>query len=309
MTERSRTREAPATAARQLHEHVRLRARRFRVHATFAGRRPAGPIIAVLGGFLAGVAFVALLALIMGRLDSRVRRPDDIEVVGVPVVDIDSAGRPRLGAAAALRAGAGRHGHPPGRDRGHAADPPRGLERPGAGAGPHVRRRGHRHDPGQRRPARAHGARPRRACPACSTAAATPPLVELDENLSWLPEGTSDALARDAVLGAAGRAHRPRPARRQAGVVVIDAPAVLEDSETLPLIACSDIVLLTVRPGAPRWNPLGSAVVADPARRQAAAAHLLRPRAGQAARCRRRASCKPEPAERVHQVIEVPAGS
>ena len=47
-------------------------------------------ILAVLGGFLAGVAFFALVALIMGRLDSRVRRPEDIEVVGVPVVDIDS---------------------------------------------------------------------------------------------------------------------------------------------------------------------------------------------------------------------------
>jgi hypothetical protein len=47
-------------------------------------------ILAVVGGFLAGVAFFALVALIMGRLDSRVRRPEDIEVVGVPVVDIHS---------------------------------------------------------------------------------------------------------------------------------------------------------------------------------------------------------------------------
>jgi hypothetical protein len=47
-------------------------------------------ILAVLGGFLAGVAFFALVALIMSRLDNRVRRPEDIEVVGVPVVDIHS---------------------------------------------------------------------------------------------------------------------------------------------------------------------------------------------------------------------------
>ena len=85
------------------------------------------------------------------------------------------------------------------------------------------------------------------------------PLIALEENLMWLPEGTSNALPE--TLFSAPRVERiVRDLRDVAGVVVIDTPAVLEDSETLPLIACSDIVLLTVRPGATRWNPLGSAV-------------------------------------------------
>jgi hypothetical protein len=75
----------------------------------------------------------------------------------------------------------------------------------------------------------------------------------------WLPEGTSNALPE--TLFSVPRVERiVRDMRDVAGVVVIDTPAVLEGFEPLPLIACSDIVLLTVRPGSTRWNPLGSAV-------------------------------------------------
>ena len=87
--------------------------------------------------------------------------------------------------------------------------------------------------------------------------ASSTPLIELEENLMWLPEGTSNALPE--TLFSAPRVERiVHDLRDVAAVVVIDAPAVLEDSETLPLIACSDIVLLTVRPvraAGVRWAP------------------------------------------------------
>ena len=126
-------------------------------------------ILAVVGGFLAGVAFFALVALIMGRLDNRVRRPEDIEVVGVPVVDIhsqvDQASVQLLRSELEL-SGMGTRLIGDRRDPRHAR---RGRERPGAGAGAHVCRRGHLHDPGQRRPARRARCASRRACPPCST--------------------------------------------------------------------------------------------------------------------------------------------
>ena len=40
------------------------------------------------------------------------------------------------------------------------------------------------------------------------------PLIGLEENLMWLPEGTSNAPPETTVLGPASRAHRPRPPRR-----------------------------------------------------------------------------------------------
>ena len=80
---------------------------------------------------------------------------------------------------------------------------------------------------------------------------ATPmPLTGLEDLMRL--RGLQQRSAGDAVLGARVE-HIVRDLRHVAGVVVIDTPAVLERSETLPLIACSDIVLLTVRPSATRW--------------------------------------------------------
>src|SRR6478609_1273457 len=203
-------------------------------------------ILAVLGGFLAGVAFFALVALIMGRLDNRVSRPEDIEVVGVPVVDIHS--QVDQASVQLLRSE---------------------LELSGMGTSLAV--------------------------------------IALEENLMWLPEGTSNALPE--TLFSAPRVERiVRDLRDVAGVVVIDTPAVLEDSETLPLIACSDIVLLTVRPGATGWKPLGSAIslIQRVAKRPL---HICYDRAPTSSSVPAAGELKPEPAERVHQVIEVPASS
>ena len=103
------------------------------------------------------------------------------------------------------------------------------------------------------------------------------PLIALEENLMWLPEGTSNAPPE--TMFSAPRVERiVRDLRDVASVVVIDTPAVLEDSETLPLIACSDIVLLTVRPGAYALEPLAAAAVLIERRvAKRPVAHLLRP--------------------------------
>lgn len=262
-------------------------------------------ILAVVGGFLAGVAFFALVALIMGRLDNRVRRPEDIEVVGVPVVDIHSgvdqasvqllrselelAGMgTRLAVIAVTRAT---------RSEG-ASGLALALARTFAGVGTatilvsaDLRGRAMREQEG--------------LSALLDGTATSMPLIGLEENLMWLPEGTSNALPE--TLFSAPRVERiVRDLRDVAGVVVIDTPAVLEDSETLPLIACSDIVLLTVRPGATSWNPLGSAVslIQRVAKRPL---HICYDRAPAGSSVPAAAELRPGLAERVHQVIEVPA--
>jgi hypothetical protein len=268
---------------------------------------PGGPptILAVLGGFLAGVAFFALVALIMGRLDSRVRRPEDIEVVGVPVVDIHSqvdqasvqllrselelSGMgTRLSVIAVTRATRGEG----------ASGLALALARTFAGVGTATIL--------VSADLRGRTVREQEGLSALLDGTATSmPLIGLEENLMWLPEGTSNALPE--TLFSAPRVERiVRDLRDVAAVVVIDTPAVLEDSETLPLIACSDIVLLTVRPGATSWNPLGSAVslIQRVAKRPL---HICYDRAPISSSVPAAGELKPEPAERVHQVIEVPA--
>ena len=262
-------------------------------------------ILAVLGGFLAGVAFFALVALIMGRLDNRVSRPEDIEVVGVPVVDIHSqvdqasvqllrselelSGMgTSLAVIAVTRATRGEG----------ASGLALALARTFAGVGTatilvsaDLRGRTMREQEG--------------LSALLDGSATSMPLIALEENLMWLPEGTSNALPE--TLFSAPRVERiVRDLRDVAGVVVIDTPAVLEDSETLPLIACSDIVLLTVRPGATSWNPLGSAVslIQRIAKRPL---HICYDRAPAGSSVPIAGELEPEPAERMHQVIEVPA--
>jgi hypothetical protein len=262
-------------------------------------------ILAVLGGFLAGVAFFALVALIMGRLDNRVSRPEDIEVVGVPVVDIHSqvdqasvqllrselelSGMgTSLAVIAVTRATRGEG----------ASGLALALARTFAGVGTATIL--------VSADLRGRTVREQEGLSALLDGSATSmPLIALEENLMWLPEGTSNALPE--TLFSAPRVERiVRDLRDVAGVVVIDTPAVLEDSETLPLIACSDIVLLTVRPGATRWNPLGSAVslIQRIAKRPL---HICYDRAPAGSSGPIAGELEPEPAERMHQVIEVPA--
>jgi hypothetical protein len=261
--------------------------------------------ITVLGGFLAGVAFFALVALIMGRLDSRVGRPQDIEVVGVPVVDIDSQVDPssvqllrselelsgmgtRLAVIAVTRA----------TRREGSSGLALALARTFAGVGTATIL--------VSADLRAREVREQEGLSALLDGTATSmPLIELEENLMWLPEGTSNASPE--TLFSAPRVERiVRDLRDVASVVVIDASVVLEDSETLPLIACSDIVLLNVRPGATRWNPLGAAVslIQRVAKRPL---HICYDRAPASSSVPAADEPEAEPAERVHQVIEVPA--
>jgi hypothetical protein len=262
-------------------------------------------ILAVLGGFLAGVAFFALVALIMGRLDNRIRRPEDIEVVGVPVVDIHSqvdqasvqllrselelSGMgTRLSVIAVTRATRGEG----------ASGLALALARTFAGVGTATIL--------VSADLRGRTVREQEGLSALLDGTATSmPLIALEENLMWLPEGTSNAPPE--TMFSAPRVERiVRDLRDVASVVVIDTPAVLEDSETLPLIACSDIVLLTVRPGATRWNALGAAVslIQRVAKRPL---HICYDRAPASSSVPAAGALQAEPAERVHQVIEVPA--
>jgi Mrp family chromosome partitioning ATPase len=251
------------------------------------------------------VAFFALVALIMGRLDSRVGRPQDIEVVGVPVVDIDSQFDPasvqllrselelsgmgtRLAVIAVTRA----------TRREGSSGLALALARTFAGVGtPTIL---------VSADLRGRTVREQEGLSALLDGTATSmPLIGLEENLMWLPEGTSNAPPE--TLFSAPRVERiVRDLRDVASVVVIDAAVVLEDPETLPVIACSDIVLLNVRPGATRWDPLGAAVslIQRVAKRPL---HICYDRAPASSSVPAAGELQAEPAERVHQVIEVPA--
>jgi Mrp family chromosome partitioning ATPase len=219
---------------------------------------PAGPLAAA-AGLLAGLAAGALLALMFGRMDRFVRRPDDIEITGVPLVDVDAELDPasvqllrselelggvgtRLAVVAVTR---------PTRDEGGSvlslelARAFSGVGTPTLLISADLRGRPTRSEPGLSRLLDG------------SEKALRP--IRLDENLAWLPEG--DSTAPPETLFSAPRVERiMREAREMAAVIVVDCPAVLEDPEALPLIACSDIVLLTVHQGRTRWNPLGAAV-------------------------------------------------
>jgi hypothetical protein len=275
--------------------------------ATFVKAGGPGGAIAAIGGLLAGVAFGALLALILGRVDKRVRRPEDIEVTGVPVVDIDSdtdaasvqllrselelAGvGTRLGVIAVTR---------PTRKEG-SSGLALALARTFAGVGtPTILISADL----RARPVRSESG----LSGLLDGSVTQPPIVKLDHNLGWLPEGSSDA-SPDTLFSAPRVERIIRDLRDQAGVVVIDTPAVLEDSEALPLLACSDIVLLAVRPGRTSWNPLGSAValIQRVAKRPM---HICYDRAQEASSVPAMATRRSDVADRVAQAIEVPAGS
>ena len=267
---------------------------------------PPTPVI-VLGGFLAGVAAGALLALLLGRFDKNVRRPDDIEVSGVPVVDIDSdadAASVQLLRAELELAGVGTRLGVIAVTRATRAEGSSGLAlalaRTFASVGTptvlvsaDLRARKVRAESG--------------LSGLLDGSVSTVPLVPLESNLAWLPEGSSTALPE--TLFSAPRVERIiRDLRDQAGVVVIDTPAVLEDSEALPLLAASDLVLLTVRPGRTQWNSLGAAValIQRVAKRPL---HICFDRAEEATSVPAAGVRRSDVAERVHQAIEVPAGS
>jgi Mrp family chromosome partitioning ATPase len=265
------------------------------------------PIILLIGGFLAGAALGALIALLLGRFDKRVRRPDDIEVSGVPVVDIDSdadASSVQLLRSELELVGMGTRLAVIAVTRATRAEGSSGLAlaiaRTFASVGTptvlvsaDLRARKVRAETG--------------LSGLLDGSVSTLPLVPLESNLAWLPEGSSTALPE--TLFSAPRVERIiRDLRDQAGVIVIDAPAVLEDSETLPLLASSDLVLLTVRPSRTTWNPLGSAValIQRVAKRPL---HICYDRAEEASSVPAAAARRSDVSERVHQAIEVPAGS
>ncbi len=264
-------------------------------------------ILAGIGGLLAGFAVGALIALAIGRLDRYVRRPDDIEVAGVPVVDVDSeldqasvqllrselelAGvGTKLAVIAVARAN---------REEG-SSGLALALARAFAGVGTpttivsaDLRASRVRTEPG--------------LSGLLAGSQTTPALVRLDPSLDWLPEGDSGSLPE--TLFSAPRVERVlRDLREHSAVIVIDAPAVLEDSETLPLVACSDVVLLTVRPGRTRWSSIGSAVglIQRIAHRPM---HICFDRAGEMTSVPAAGEQRSAAADRVQRVIEVPAGS
>ena len=271
--------------------------------------KASGPkgIIAGVGGLLAGLAVGALIALAIGRLDRYARRPDDIEIDGVPVVDVDSeldqasvqllrselelAGvGTKLAVVAVTRAR---------RDEG-SSGLALALARAFAGVGTQttlvsadLRTSRIRTEPG--------------LSGLLAGSASTPPLVKLDPNLNWLPEGDSSTLPE--TLFSAPRVDRIlRELRDHAAVIVIDAPATLEDSETLPLVACSDVVLLTVRPGRTRWDALGSAVALIQRIAQRPM-HICYDHAGEMSSVPAAGQQRTSVADRVQRAIEVPAGS
>jgi len=267
---------------------------------------PPTPLI-IVGGLLAGAALGALVALLLGRFDKRVRRPDDIEVSGVPVIDIDSdadAASVQLLRSELELAGMGTRLAVIAVTRATRAEGSSGLAlalaRTFASVGTptvlvsaDLRARKVRAENG--------------LSGLLDGSVSTLPLIPLESNLVWLPEGNSTALPE--TLFSAPRVERIiRELRDQADVIVVDAPAVLEDSETLPLLASADLVLLTVRPSRTRWNPLGSAValIQRVAKRPL---HICYDRAEESSSVPVAAARRSEVAERVPQAIEVPAGS
>jgi hypothetical protein len=264
-------------------------------------------VIAVIGGLLAGLAIGSLIALTIGRLDRYARRVDDIEVAGVPVVDIDSELDPasvqllrselelagvgtKLAVVTVTRAQ---------RDEG-SSGLALSLARAFAGVG----------TPTTLVSADLRASRVRTEAGLSgllSGAQTTAPLVRLDPNLNWLPEGDSSSLPE--TLFSATRVDRIlRDLREHASVIVIDAPAVLEDSETLPLVACSDVVLLTVRPARTRWQALGSAVALIQRIAQRPM-HICFDHAGEMTSVPAAGEPRLLPSERVPRAVEVSAGS
>jgi Mrp family chromosome partitioning ATPase/capsular polysaccharide biosynthesis protein len=264
-------------------------------------------VIALLGGLVAGLAIGALIALTIGRLDRYARRVEDIEVAGVPVVDIDSELDPasvQLLRSELELAGVGTKMAVVTVTRAQRDEGSSGLAlslaRAFAGVG----------TPTTLVSADLRASRVRTEAGLSgllSGAQSTAPLVRLDPNLNWLPEGDSSSLPE--TLFSASRVDRIlRDLREHAAVIVIDAPAVLEDSETLPLVACSDVVLLTVRPGRTRWQALGSAValVQRIAQRPM---HICYDHAGEMTSVPAAGEPRLLPSERVPRAVEVSAGS
>jgi Mrp family chromosome partitioning ATPase len=264
-------------------------------------------IIALIGGLLAGLAVGSLIALTIGRLDRYARRVEDVEVTGVPVVDVDSELDPasvqllrselelagvgtKLAVVAVTRAQ---------RDEG-SSGLALSLARAFAGVG----------TPTTLVSADLRASRVRTEAGLSgllSGAQTTAPLVRLDPNLTWLPEGDSTSLPE--TLFSAPRVDRIlRDLREHSSVIVIDAPAVLEDSETLPLVACSDVVLLTVRPGRTRWHALGSAVALIQRIAQRPM-HICYDHAGEMTSVPAAGEPRLLPSERVPRAVEVSAGS
>lgn len=264
-------------------------------------------VIALVGGLLAGLAIGSLIALVIGRLDRYARRVEDIDVAGVPVVDIDSELDPasvqllrselelagvgtKLAVVTVTRAR---------RDEG-SSGLALSLARAFAGVG----------TPTTLVSADLRASRVRTESGLSgllSGAQTAPPLVRLDPDLNWLPEGDSSSLPE--TLFSATRVDRIlRDLRQHSSVIVIDAPAALEDSETLPLVACSDVVLLTVRPGRTRWQALGAAVTLIQRIAQRPM-HICYDHAGEMTSVPAAGEPRLLPSERVHRAVEVSAGS
>ncbi|MDX6549291.1 MAG: tyrosine-protein kinase [Gaiellales bacterium] len=264
-------------------------------------------IIALIGGLLAGLAVGSLVALAIGRLDRYVRRVDDVEVAGVPVVDIDSELDPasvQLLRSELELAGVGTKLAVVTVTRAQREEGSSGLAlslaRAFAGVG----------TPTTLVSADLRGSRVRTEAGLSgllSGAQTTAPLVRLDPNLNWLPEGDSSSLPE--TLFSAPRVDRIlRDLREHVSVIVIDAPAALEDSETLPLVACSDVVLLAVRPGRTRWQALGSAVALIQRIAQRPM-HICYDHAGEMTSVPAAGEPRLLPSERVPRAVEVSAGS
>jgi hypothetical protein len=216
-----------------------------------AGGPPA--IVVLFGGLLAGLTAGALLALAVGRFDKFVRRPNDIEVVGVPVVDIDSetdSASVQLLRSELELAGMGTRLGVMAITRATRAEGSSGLAlalaRTFAGVGtPTILVSG--------------DLRARK--------------VRSEEGLSALLDGTSAA----AVLRHTRGADHPRPARAS----LRDRDRHAGRASGLGDAAADRLFRHRAAGCAARYDPLEHARLggrADPARCQAATAHLLRPR-------------------------------